>query len=43
MSQLVSDDLGKVACTLRGSVIAGSWQTCVLKYTAGFAGIDDTG
>jgi len=28
---------------LRGSVAAGSWQTCVLKYTAGFAGIDDTG
>ncbi|MHC4875901.1 MAG: DUF3604 domain-containing protein [Planctomycetota bacterium] len=24
-------------------VVAGSWQTCVLTYTAGFAGIDDTG
>lgn len=36
-------DLGRVTCSLRGSVTAGSWQTCVLKYTAGFAGIDDTG
>ena len=24
-------------------MIAGSWQACVLTYTAGFAGIDDTG
>ena len=36
-------ELGRITCSLRGSVIAGSWQTCVLKYTAGFAGIDDTG
>lgn len=38
-----SDDLGKVSCSLRGAVPAGSYQTCVLAYTAGFAGIDDTG
>ncbi len=38
-----TSDLGRVNCSLRGSVTAGSWQTCVLKYTAGFAGIDDTG
>ena len=36
-------ELGRVICSLRGSVAAGSWQTCELKYTAGFAGIDDTG
>lgn len=36
-------DLGRITCSLRGSIAAGSWQTCVLKYTAGFAGIDDTG
>jgi hypothetical protein len=36
-------DLGKVSCSLRGSVVAGSFQTCVLTYTAGFSGIDDTG
>jgi len=39
----LSNDLGKVACSLRGSVVAGSFQTCRLTYTAGFAGIDDTG
>ncbi len=39
----MSNDLGKVACSLRGSVVAGSFQTCRLTYTAGFAGIDDTG
>lgn len=38
-----ADDLGKIRCSLRGRVVAGSWQTCVLTYTAGFAGIDDTG
>ena len=38
-----STDLGKVRCNLKGRVVAGSWQTCVLTYTAGFAGIDDTG
>ena len=45
MSQPHSDtsNLGRITCSLRGSVVAGSWQTCVLKYTAGFAGIDDTG
>lgn len=36
-------DLGRVTCSLKGSIAAGSWQTCTLKYTAGFAGIDDTG
>ena len=43
MTRHDTSDLGRVTCSLRGSVTAGSWQTCVLKYTAGFAGIDDTG
>jgi hypothetical protein len=43
MSQSKSNELGKVKCSLRGSVVAGSWRTCVLTYTAGLAGIDDTG
>jgi len=38
-----TSDLGRISSSLRGGVVAGSWQTCVLKYTAGFAGIDDTG
>ena len=36
-------DLGKATSSLRGHVVAGSYQTCVLTYTAGFAGIDDSG
>ncbi len=36
-------DLGRVRCSLRGRVVAGSFQTCRLTYTAGSAGIDDTG
>jgi hypothetical protein len=43
MSDDKSSDLGKVTCGLRGPVVAGSYQTCVLTYAAGFAGIDDTG
>ncbi|MFP6763512.1 MAG: hypothetical protein VB858_07840, partial [Planctomycetaceae bacterium] len=43
METSAADDPGTVRCSLRGSVTAGSWQTCVLTYTAGFAGIDDTG
>lgn len=43
MRQSRSDDLGSIRCSLTGDVVAGSWQTCVLTYTAGFAGIDDTG
>lgn len=43
MPTSATSDLGRVTCNLRKSVAAGSWQTCVLKYTAGFAGIDDTG
>jgi hypothetical protein len=35
--------LGLVSCSLRGNVTAGSYQTCKITYTAGFAGIDDTG
>ena len=42
-SESKATDLGSVTCSLRGSVQAGSVQTCVLTYTAGFAGIDDTG
>jgi hypothetical protein len=38
-----SRELGRVTCSLKGSVAAGSWQTCMLRYTAGFAGVDDTG
>ena len=38
-----SQDLGRATCSLRGSVAAGSYQVCTLTYTAGFAGIDDTG
>jgi hypothetical protein len=38
-----SRDLGRVSCSLKSTVAAGSWQTCVLRYTAGFAGVDDTG
>jgi len=43
MDKSAADDSGTIDCSLRGSVTAGSWQTCVLTYTAGFAGIDDTG
>ena len=43
MPQSDTPDLGRINCSLKGFVAAGSWQTCVLKYTAGFAGIDDTG
>lgn len=38
-----TSNIGRISCSLRGSVVAGNWQTCVLKYTAGFAGVDDTG
>ena len=38
-----SRELGRVTCSLKGTVTAGSWQTCVLRYTAGAAGVDDTG
>ena len=43
MPQHTHNDLGRISCSLKGRVVAGSWQTCTLKYTAGFAGIDDTG
>ena len=36
-------DLGSIDCNLTGPIVAGSYQTCVLTYTAGFSGIDDTG
>lgn len=39
----IDRDLGTVSCSLRGDVVAGSYQTCVLTYKAGQAGIDDTG
>lgn len=38
-----TSEVGHVRCSLRGSVVAGSFQTCRLTYTAGEAGIDDTG
>ena len=41
MSDDKSSDLGKVTCSLRRTVVAGSYQTCVLTYAAGFTGIDD--
>ena len=37
------ESLGRVHCDLRGSVVAGSYETCTITYTAGFAGVDDTG
>ena len=40
---MATPDLGRIQCSLRGRVPAGSWQTCVLTYRAGQAGIDDTG
>lgn len=43
MAESNGTDRGRVTCSLRGRVEAGSMRTCVLKYTAGFAGIDDTG
>ncbi len=43
MVETKSNHLGKVCCSLRGQVVAGSYQTCCLTYTAGFSGIDDTG
>ena len=36
-------ELGQATCSLKGTITAGSWQTCVLHYTAGFSGVDDTG
>ena len=38
-----SNSLGHVSCSLPGRVVAGSYRTCRLTYTAGFSGIDDTG
>ena len=38
-----TEDLGRVTSSLRGKIPAGSFQTCRLTYTAGTAGIDDTG
>ena len=35
--------LGRAVSSLRGNVIAGSYQNCSIIYTAGPAGIDDTG
>ena len=43
MPSTKTDDLGRVTCSLRGKIVAGSYQTCTLTYTAGFSGIDDTG
>ena len=43
MVKTSSDSLGQVSCSLRGRVVAGSYRTCRLTYTAGFYGIDDTG
>ena len=36
-------ELGWVDCSLKDPMPAGSYQTCTLDYTAGTAGIDDTG
>ena len=43
MAKNSASDLGRIDCSLSGSIVAGSYQTCVLTYTAGFAGVDDTG
>ncbi len=37
------DFLGTATCNLRGDIIAGSYHSCAVTYTAGPAGIDDTG
>lgn len=36
-------DLGSVNSTLTGKVVAGSFQTMSVRYTAGYSGVDDTG
>ncbi|MDA1014053.1 MAG: hypothetical protein O3A00_06320 [Planctomycetota bacterium] len=36
-------DLGSVTSNLRCAIVAGSDQTLVVEYTAGFSGVDDTG
>lgn len=36
-------DLGNVKSSLTGKVVAGSFQTMSVRYTAGYSGIDDTG
>jgi len=43
MDSTTHPSLGRAASNLRGDIIAGSWQSCSLTYTAGPAGIDDTG
>ena len=35
--------LGSASSNLSGDIVAGSYQSCALTYTAGPAGIDDTG
>jgi len=40
---MTSPDLGRIRCNVSGPVPAGSYQSCELTYTAGSAGVDDTG
>jgi len=43
MTATSNTSLGTAHCTLQGDLPAGSYQTCHLTYTAGPAGVDDTG
>ncbi len=43
MTTTPNTSLGSADCTLHGDLPAGSYQTCSLTYTAGPAGVDDTG
>ena len=43
MPPINHNSLGSATCNLRGNIVAGSYQSCALTYTAGPAGIDDTG
>ena len=43
MTRTPKPDLGTATCSLRDPLVAGSHQCCVLTYTAGATGIDDSG
>ena len=43
MSPVNHQSLGSATSNLRGDIVAGSYQSCSVTYTAGPAGIDDTG
>ena len=43
MTSSNKNSVGQATCSLRGDIEAGSYQSCSVTYTAGPAGIDDTG